>query len=131
MSKTRGEVEKTGTRLLRIMSSNKEWTPTIAVVICTHNRPGALERCLERLRQIDDPDFSVVVVDSAPNSAEAKSVAARYGAQYEVSPLKGSSRARNIGTRANHADIIAYLDDDMVPHTRWLACLTVDLTIRM
>lgn len=100
----------------------------VAVVICTHNRPSVLERCLKRLRQINDPAFSVVVVDSAPDSSEAESVAARYGAQYEVSTLMGLSRARNVGTRATDANIIAYLDDDMVPHARWLASLIAEFS---
>ena len=104
-------------------SSCEESAPSTAVVICTHNRPAALERCLQRLRQVNNPDFSVVVVDSAPTSSGAKSAAARYGARYHVSPLKGLSRARNIGTRATRAEIIAYLDDDMVPHARWLDSL--------
>lgn len=104
--------------------SNKEGRITsVTVVICTHNRPLLLERCLQRLQQVDYPDFSVVVVDSAPKSSETRSLAARYGAKYEVSPLKGLSRARNIGTRATQADIIAYLDDDMIPHSGWLGSL--------
>jgi cellulose synthase/poly-beta-1,6-N-acetylglucosamine synthase-like glycosyltransferase len=57
-------------------------------------------------------------------------VAARYNAKYIVSPLKGLSRARNIGTRATHVDIIAYLDDDMVPHSRWLGSLVTEFTDR-
>jgi len=96
---------------------------SVAVVICTHNRPLLLEQCLKRLQQVDFPNFSVVVVDSAPRSFEAKFLAARYGAKYEVSPLKGLGRARNIGTRSTQADIIAYLDDDMVPHSGWLGPL--------
>jgi glycosyltransferase involved in cell wall biosynthesis len=91
--------------------------------ICTHDRPLLLERCLRRLQDVDYPDFSVVVVDSAPKSPEPKLLAARYGARYELSPLKGLSRARNVGTRATQADIIAYLDDDMIPHSAWLRSL--------
>jgi GT2 family glycosyltransferase len=111
-------------------SNNEDSAPSIAVVICTHNRPAILERCLQRLQQIDNLDFSVLVVDSAPNSSEAKTVAARYGAEYNVSPLKGLSRARNIGSRATHADIIAYLDDDMVPHTHWLDSLIAEFACK-
>jgi len=95
----------------------------VAVVICTHNRSRALERCLQRLQHVNAPDFSIVVVDSAPNSPATKSLATRYDTQYEVSPLKGVSRARNIGLRATRADIIVYLDDDMVTHGRWLQSL--------
>jgi O-antigen biosynthesis protein len=98
----------------------------VAVIICTHNRPTALERCLERLLEGGKSSFSIFVVDSAPNSSEAKSVVASYGVGYVASPSKGLSRARNIGTRATHADIIAYLDDDMVPHTRWLTSLVAE-----
>jgi GT2 family glycosyltransferase len=79
--------------------NTEESEPSIAVVICTHNRPAVLERFLQRLRQLDNPAFSVVVVDSAPNSSEGKSVAARYRARYYISPLKGLSRAHNFGTR--------------------------------
>lgn len=106
-------------------SNTKNSGVSIAVVICTHNRPAVLERCLRRLREVDHA-ASVAVVDSAPNSSEAKLVAARYGARYHISPLKGLSRARNIGTRATDADIIAYLDDDMVPHAAWRASLTAE-----
>jgi GT2 family glycosyltransferase len=92
----------------------------VTVVICTHNRALLLERCLKRLQQVDYPDFSTLVVDSAPKSCETKSLAAQYGAKYIVSPLKGLSRARNIGARAVQTGIIAYLDDDMIPHSGWL-----------
>ena len=104
-------------------ASSKESTNHVAVVICSHNRPAILERCLKRLQQIKSPEFSVIVADSAPTSNETKLVAARYGADYVLSPEKGASRARNVGTRATKADIIAYLDDDMEAHPSWLGWL--------
>src|SRR5690348_7167484 len=100
----------------------------VAVVICTHNRPALLERCLQRLRRINEISYSIVVVDSAPKTSEAQSIANRYDVQYILSPLKGLSRARNIGTAANEADIIAYLDDDMVPHQDWLYSLVAEFS---
>jgi GT2 family glycosyltransferase len=104
-------------------SNSKGSANHAAVVICSHNRPAILERCLQRLQQIKSPEFSVIVADSAPDSGEGKLVAARYGADYVLSPEKGASRARNVGTRAIQADVIAYLDDDMVPHPSWLGRL--------
>jgi GT2 family glycosyltransferase len=95
----------------------------VAVVICSHNRPSALERCLQRLQQIKSPEFSVVVVDNAPNSSETKRIAAQNGADYVLSPVKGLSRARNIGARATKAHIIVYHDDDMLAHTDWFGSL--------
>ena len=92
-------------------------------MICTHNRPAVLERCLRAVQKLDYPKFAIVVVDSVPNSSEAQALAARYDAEYCASPVKGLSRARNIGTRATQSDIVAYLDDDMVPHVDWLRSL--------
>jgi GT2 family glycosyltransferase len=65
----------------------------------------------------------VTVVDSAPRSDEAKILADRYGSEYQSSSARGLSRARNIGARAAQSDIVAFLDDDMVPHVRWLESL--------
>jgi len=107
-------------------SDGNKSAASIAVVICTHNRPAALERCLQQLRQINEPAYLMVVVDSAPESNDAQALAVRYGAQYILSPLKGLSRARNVGTRGTNADVIAYLDDDMVPHPRWLSALIAE-----
>src|SRR6478735_5825053 len=58
--------------------------PSVAVVICTHERPLLLECCLRRLEQVDYLDYSVVVVDSAPKSSQTKLLAARYNAKYEL-----------------------------------------------
>lgn len=96
---------------------------SFTIVICTHNRPLLLERCLQSVQQIDYPHFSVAVIDSAPNSGEAKILASRHNVSYEISLIKGLSRARNIGMRGARSDIVAYLDDDMVPHTNWLRYL--------
>lgn len=100
----------------------------IAVVICTHDRPTFLDRCLQQLQRIEDPAYSPIVIDSAPNSSATKSVATRYGARYYLSRLKGLSRARNIGLRVADAEIIAFLDDDMVPHPLWLSSLVAEFT---
>jgi glycosyltransferase involved in cell wall biosynthesis len=75
------------------------------------------------LRKVEYANFSVTVVGSAPSSNVAKILAARYNVDYCVSSAKGLSRARNIGTRASHSEIVAYLDDDMVPHAGWLQAL--------
>jgi GT2 family glycosyltransferase len=93
------------------------------VVICTHNRPVQLENCLKRLMSHDLDNVSVIVVDSAPLSDAARSISQAYKAAYVLSPLKGLSRARNLGTRTLTTDIIAYLDDDMIPCHHWLASI--------
>lgn len=109
-------------------SSNKTGSAplSVTIVICNHNRPLLLKRCLQAVQQIDYPDFSVVVVDSAPISSEAKVLAAHYNARYEISQVRGLSRARNVGTHVAGSAIVAYLDEDMVPHPGWLRSLVKD-----
>jgi glycosyltransferase involved in cell wall biosynthesis len=106
-------------------SSNKTASAplSVTIVVCNHNRPLLLKRCLQAVQQIDYPDFSVVVVDSAPISCEAKILAASQNARYQISPVKGLSLARNVGTHTAGGDIVAYLDEDMVPHPSWLRSL--------
>jgi glycosyltransferase involved in cell wall biosynthesis len=115
---------------LPLGSSNKTDPATLSVtiVICNHNRPLLLKRCLQAVQQIDYPDFSVVVVDSAPISSEAKILAAHHNVRYEISQVKGLSRARNVGTHAASSAIVAYLDEDMVPHAGWLRSLVKEFT---
>jgi glycosyltransferase involved in cell wall biosynthesis len=79
-----------------------------------------LEQCLRALRESNFSNFCTLVVDSAPNSPAAKAIASRYKAEYAISPRKGVSRARNVGARQARNDIVAYLDDDMIPHPNWL-----------
>jgi O-antigen biosynthesis protein len=96
---------------------------TVTVVVCTHNRPLTLERCLKALQKMDYAKFDVIVVDNAPTSNEAQILASRYRVDYCVAAAKGLSRARNAGSRSCSSDFIAYLDDDMVPHAGWLRAL--------
>ncbi len=100
------------------------FVPTTSVVICTHNRPAQLEKCLEAVSRLNYPHFEVVVVDSAPTDDGARRVAARWDVIYVVEPMPGASRARNRGARACTSEVVAFLDDDAVPEAEWLSCLT-------
>jgi glycosyltransferase involved in cell wall biosynthesis len=106
------------------MSGSPTFLPTCSVVVCTRNRPDALDRCLVALGQLAYPRFEVLVVDNVPGDARAMDVARRRGARYLVEPVSGLSRARNTGARACTSDVIAFTDDDAVPEPRWLSCLT-------
>jgi len=96
---------------------------TCTVVVCTRNRPEALDRCLAALARQTHPDFDVLVVDNAPADDRAVAAARRQGARYLVEPAAGLSRARNTGARACASDVVAFIDDDAVPDPSWLAHL--------
>ena len=92
---------------------------SVTVAISTHNRPEMLERCLQALRRIRQLMFSIHVIDNGRNSDAAECLAARYGAEYWISPIQGLSRAHH-GSPGSQSDLIAYLDDDMIPSVDWL-----------
>jgi glycosyltransferase involved in cell wall biosynthesis len=112
-----------GCRNWRVSETIDRSQTSATVVICTHNRPFILERCLQALQNVECEAVSIIIVDSAPTSNAAWILSQRYQTDYVVSPMSGLSRARNIGARAARGDIIAFLDDDMVPHRGWLAAL--------
>ncbi len=98
-------------------------TPTCSVVIPTRDRPEQLDRCLESVAKLSYPEFSVLVVDSAPRNDRARHVAERWGARYIQEPVLGASRARNRGARSCETGIVAFLEDDAVPEPGWLFSL--------
>ena len=95
---------------------------SLSVVVCTHNRPLDLERCLEAIAALMDP-VEVVVVDSA-SQPPCRELVAGYAARVEnLSYVRedrpGHSRARNRGIATASGDVIAFLDDDASPRPDW------------
>lgn len=98
-----------------------EPTPVAAVVVCTHERPRELERCLDGLAALEDP-IEVIVVDSASRNPVADLVgrfADRLEIRYAYEAEPGLSRARNRGVEQTTHDVVAFLDDDAVPAADW------------
>lgn len=90
-----------------------------SVVICTRNRPQPLQRCLEAVREVVFP-HEVLVIDNASDTSETREIAAAYGARCIAEPIVGVNRARNRGMRNSVGDIVAYVDDDVIPSRDWL-----------
>jgi GT2 family glycosyltransferase len=94
----------------------------LTVVVCTHDRPDDLERCLRGLAALED-DVEVVVVDSAsrrPLQALVNTFSdsvRRLAYHYE--PVAGLARARNRGVELATSDLVAFIDDDTVPEPTW------------
>lgn len=87
---------------------------TLSAIIATMNRPGDLEKALASVfRQTRRPE-QVLVIDQSED-ARSREVCARYpGVTYVHQQEKSLVRARNNGLARAGADIISFLDDDIV-----------------
>ena len=96
--------------------------PRLSVVVCTHDRPVDLRRCLDALARVDG-QVEVIVVDSA-SEPPCESIVEAYsevipGIRYVREDGPGLSRARNRGIGEARGDLVAFVDDDAAPSTNW------------
>lgn len=99
-----------------------------SVVICTRDRAADLARCLASLPQQTRPPDQVVVVDNASaDGGRTREVALAAGVDYVREDRPGLDIARNRGVAAATGDIVAFTDDDVRLHPRWLERITAAL----
>jgi len=95
--------------------------PSVSIVLNTYNRGAWLDDALRGLAGLDYPDFEVIVVNG-PSTDTSAEVIARWGGAIKALTCAQAnlSVSRNIGIAAAAGDIIAFIDDDAVPHPQWL-----------
>ena len=93
---------------------------SVSVVICTRDRPEELRRCLASLPQQSLRPTQIIVVDNASRDGRTRKVALEAGADYVREDRPGLDFARNTGAARATTDIVAYTDDDVLLHPRWL-----------
>jgi len=103
--------------------AGERW-PRISVVVCTYNGSRTLGETLAHLGTLGYPDYEVIVVDDGSRDGCGE-LARRAGVRVIRTPNRGLSAARNTGWQAATGEIVAYLDDDAYPHSRWLQHLAV------
>ena len=94
----------------------------MSVVVCTHDRPDDLARCLAAIAALEDR-VEVIVVDSASRPPCRGLVAGFAYAipdlRYRYEPEPGLSRARNRGLSEASRPVVAFVDDDAAPAPDW------------
>lgn len=104
----------------------------ITVILCTYNRCGSLRIALESVAKSVLPEsveWNLLVVDNNSND-QTKAVFEEFDAKYpgrfryffESKP--GKSNALNSGIQAADADVLAFMDDDVIVEPTWLQNLT-------
>lgn len=102
---------------------------SVSIIICSYNRHASLKRALSSIvPQLSMSQHAeLIVVDNAPDSEQAKSLAAGYSGVERLTFIheqqQGLSVARNRGLTAASGTHVAYLDDDVEVHAGWLAAM--------
>src|SRR5437868_1294010 len=102
----------------------------ISVVLCTYNRSAGLRRTLESIHAAAPPGLAceLIIVDNN-STDDTRAVAADFltasgiNGRYVFEKRQGLSHARNAGIRAATGEVLAFTDDDVTVHPKWLASL--------
>lgn len=93
----------------------------VSVVVCSYNGSNKIGACLTGLMAQSHPANEIIVVDDGSTDATAD-VARRFGVHVlRHDRNRGPAAARNTGIRAATGDILAFTDDDCIPHHDWIA----------
>jgi glycosyltransferase involved in cell wall biosynthesis len=93
-------------------------TPSVSVVIPTHNRPHTLPRAIHSVLRQSFRDLEVIVVDDASRTLEAGMIVAEIAANDpRITYIRreiggGAAAARNTGIQAARGAFVAFQDDD-------------------
>jgi len=93
--------------------------PTLAVIICTRDRPDSLLETLNSIwAQAHKPD-ELIVIDDGDLPAETRAAIAAAAASHDIvfqcekSKARGLTKGRNQAARLAASDVLIYLDDDV------------------
>jgi GT2 family glycosyltransferase len=102
-------------------SRERRW-PRVSVVVCTYNGEPTLQECLEGLRELDYPDYEVIVVNDGSTDT-TNAIVGGFGFRLICTENRGLASARNTGMEAATGEIVAYIDRDARPDPHWLTHL--------
>lgn len=96
---------------------------TISVLIITKKSPKYIKDCLEELKKQAKCD-EVVIIDSSAGP-DVKAVCRQFNPYLNIRYLKeekmGIASARNRAFKTARGEILAFLDDDCIPHKNWVS----------
>jgi GT2 family glycosyltransferase len=100
--------------------------PRASVVVCTYNDKATLRSCLGGLRDLEYPDYEVIVVNDGSTDSTDE-IPSEYGFRLISTVNRGLANARNLGLEAASGEIVAYIDADARPDPHWLSHLAASL----
>jgi GT2 family glycosyltransferase len=110
---------------VRATSGGPATLPSCSVIVPTHRRPDAVDRCLEALARLDYPPelLEVIVVDDGGDGTLERVVAAhadRLRVTLVGQARGGPGAARNRAAAEATGGLLVFTDDDCRPEPGWL-----------
>lgn len=93
---------------------------SVTVVIVTRDRATVLRHALQAVCRQQRAPERILVVDDGSSDATRQVLAEYPGVDAIHIPPMGIAYARNVGWRACTTEVVAFTDDDCVPHPAWL-----------
>lgn len=88
--------------------------PAISVIVPAYNAAATLDDCLARLTTSVAPPFEVIVVDDC-STDDTAAIAAKRGVRVVQLPVQsGAAVARNVGASHATADVLFFVDADVM-----------------
>ena len=102
---------------------DRVWPP-VSVVVCSFNGGRTIGETVEKLLELDYPDYEVIVVNDG-STDDTASIVEASDVTLITTENRGLSNARNTGLEASNGTYVAYIDDDAYPDTHWLKFLVL------
>ncbi len=101
--------------------------PRVSVVVCSHNGAATIRDTLEGLRNLDYPDYEVIVINDGSTDSTLRIVLEYPFVRLVNTANRGLSNARNTGIETASCELVAFIDDDAYPDELWLKYLVLSL----
>ena len=96
--------------------------PACSVIVATLNRPRLIIDAVQSIRAGASLPAELIVVDQSTEPNTELAALSRPGCEIRVirSRVRGLAAAKNTGIAAAKYDVLAFIDDDMLPDPDWL-----------
>lgn len=99
--------------------------PMVSVIVCSRDGAARIADCLLAIKAQTYANYEILVINDG-STDDTSAIASQFD-QVKVitTPASGLSAARNFGAHAASGRILAYTDDDCVPHCDWLSEIVI------
>lgn len=98
--------------------------PKISIIIITKNRQSKLKNCLRAISKNTFQEFELIVIDQSDKNKNPDQFSSYFRKNknliYIKSATTGKSKGLNLAIKKSASPIIAFTDDDCLPHKEWI-----------